>query len=100
VRIVLGDDYGTAFMPHGSYAEELAYYVERLGVAPLDVLAWATRNGGALTGFPDLGTLEPGKLADLLVVDGDPTADPTVLCDGSRIRGVMQGGGWFRTPSA
>jgi imidazolonepropionase-like amidohydrolase len=100
VRIVLGDDFGTAFMPHGSYAEEIAYYVKRLGAAPLDVLAWATRNGGALTGIEGLGTLEPGKLADLLVVDGDPSSDPTLLCDAARIRGVMLGGAWFRIPSA
>jgi imidazolonepropionase-like amidohydrolase len=100
VRIVLGDDYGTAFMPHGSYAEEIAYYVKRLGVAPLDALAWAMRNGGALTGIPDLGTLEPGKLADLLVVDGDPSADPTLLCDREKIRGVMRDGAWHRAPIA
>jgi len=100
VRIVLGDDYGTAFMPHGTYAEEIAYYVKRLGVAPLDALAWATQNGGALAGFAGLGTLEPGKLADLLVVDGDPSVDPTSLCDVNRIRGVMSNGSWFRAPSA
>ncbi len=100
VRIVIGDDYGTAFMPHGSYAEEIAYYVKRLGVAPLDALGWATRNGGALTGIADLGTLEAGKLADLLVVDGDPSADPTLLCDTAAIRGVMLNGTWHRAPSA
>lgn len=98
VRIVLGDDYGTAFMPHGTYAEELAFYVKQLGVAPLDALAWATRNGGALMGIPELGTLEPGKLADLLVVDGDPSLDPTLLCDRGKIRGVMLGGAWHRAP--
>jgi imidazolonepropionase-like amidohydrolase len=64
------------------------------------VVAWATRNGGALTGIDGLGTLEPGKLADLLVVDGDPSSDPTLLCDLARIRGVMLGGAWFRAPSA
>ncbi len=100
VRIVLGDDYGTVLLPHGTYADEIAYYVKRLDAAPLDVLGWATRNGGALTGNADLGTLEPGKLADLLVVDGDPSSDPTLLCDASRIHAVMQSGRWFRTPVA
>jgi imidazolonepropionase-like amidohydrolase len=99
VRIVLGDDYGTAFLPHGTYAEELTYYVKRLGVAPLDALAWATQNGGALVGLPDLGTLAVGKLADLLVVDGDPSADVALLSDRSRLRGVMKNGEWFRAPS-
>jgi len=100
VRIVLGDDYGTAFLPHGSYAEELTHYVKRLGVAPLDALAWATKNGGALVGLPDLGTLEVGKLADLLVVDGDPSADIALLSDRSKLRGVMKNGEWQRAPSA
>ncbi len=100
VRIVLGDDFGTAFMPHGSYADELAYYVKRLGVAPLDALCWATCNGGALTGIADLGTLEAGKLADLLVVDGDPSVDPAVLCDAASIHGVMLNGNWHRAPNA
>jgi imidazolonepropionase-like amidohydrolase len=100
VRIVLGDDYGVAFLPHGAYAEELTYYVKRLGVAPLDALGWATKNGGALVGLPDLGTLEPGKLADLLVVDGDPSADVALLSDRGAIRGVMKNGAWHRTPSA
>ena len=100
VRIVLGDDYGTAFMPHGSYAEEITYYVKRLGVAPLDALAWATKNGGALVGLPDLGTLEPGKLADLLVVDGDPSADPTLLNDREKLRGILLGGKWHKAPVA
>jgi imidazolonepropionase-like amidohydrolase len=100
VRIVLGDDYGTAFMPHGRYAEEIVYYVKRLGVPPLDVLGWATRNGGALTGIAGLGTLEPGQLADLLVVEGDPSSDPTLLCDAAHINGVMLGGAWLRAPAA
>ena len=100
VRIVLGDDYGTAFLPHGRYADEIAFFVKQLGCAPLDVLGWATKNGGAFMGVPELGTLAPGRLADLLVVDGDPSADPTLLCDRARIRGVMQNGVWFRAPTA
>jgi imidazolonepropionase-like amidohydrolase len=98
VRIVLGDDYGTVLLPHGSYAEEIAYYVKQLGVAPLTALGWATRNGGALMGIPDLGTLVPGKLADLVVVDGDPSVDPSVLCERERIAGVMKNGAWYRAP--
>ena len=100
VRIVLGDDYGVAFLPHGAYADELGFYVKQLGAAPLDVLGWATKNGGALTGVPELGTLEVGKLADLLVVDGDPSADPTLLGDRAKLRGVMKNGCWHRSPSS
>ncbi len=93
VRIVLGDDYGAINFPHGPYADELAYYVEELGIPPLDVLTWATRNGAAVFGrADDLGTVTPGKLADLLVVDGDPVADINLLRDPDALVAVLLGG--------
>jgi imidazolonepropionase-like amidohydrolase len=93
VRMVVGDDYGTVALPHGSYARELEIYVKRAGVAPLDVIRWATKNGAELMGMgKELGTIEAGKLADLLIVDGDPTADIAVLQDKNRIKAVMKGG--------
>jgi len=81
VRFVLGDDYGAIGFPHGAYGGELKLYVERAGVTPLDVIGWATRNGAELVRRDDLGTIEVGKLADLLVVDGDPSADIGALAD-------------------
>ena len=51
-----------------------------------------------MVGF-DVGTVEAGRLADLLLVDGDPTADVTVLEDVSRIHAVMQDGAFHRPPS-
>ncbi len=93
VKLVVGDDYGTASLPHGSYARELEIYVKRAGVAPLDVIRWATKNGAELMGTgKDLGTIESGKLADLLIIDGDPTADIAILQDKKRIKAVMKGG--------
>ncbi len=93
VKFAVGDDYGTAYSPHGDYAKELEVYVRHAGVSPLEVIKWATRNGAELIGMGDqLGTIEPGKLADLLVVDGDPTVDITVLQDKSRLLGIMKGG--------
>ncbi len=93
VRIVLGDDYGAVFMPHGTYSEEIEFYVKRMGLPPLDVLRWATRNGAALMGREhELGTVEPGKLADLLVVDGDPSVDVGVLGDPTRLLAILKGG--------
>jgi len=80
VRLLLGDDYGAIGFAHGTYGGELELYVNEAGFAPGDVLRWATRNGAAaMRRSDDLGTVEPGKLADLLVVDGDPSADITVL---------------------
>jgi imidazolonepropionase-like amidohydrolase len=60
-------------MPHGEYAVELEFYVKYAGISPLDVIRWATRNGAGLLGMGDeIGTIEAGKIADLLVVNGDP----------------------------
>ena len=93
VRIVLGDDYGAINFPHGPYADELAYYVEEVGIPPLDVLTWATGNGAAVLGrADDLGTVTAGKLADLLVVDGDPVADINLLRDPDALLAVLLGG--------
>jgi imidazolonepropionase-like amidohydrolase len=93
VKLVLGDDYGATGFPHGIYGEELEFYVKVAGIAPLDVVRWATVNGAALMGrSDDLGTVAAGKLADLLVVDGDPVADISVLGDGRRIRAIVKDG--------
>jgi imidazolonepropionase-like amidohydrolase len=93
VRLVLGDDFGAINFPHGPYADELVYYVEEVGIPALDVLTWATRNGAEVLGRGDeLGTVEAGKLADLLVVDGDPVADINVLSDpGALLAGLVGG---------
>ena len=93
VRLVLGDDYGALHFPHGPYADELAYYVDEVGIPPIDVLTWATRNGAEVLGRgDDLGTVTAGKLADLLVVDGDPVADIHVLQDTDALLAVVQDG--------
>jgi imidazolonepropionase-like amidohydrolase len=100
VRIVLGDDYGTVMLPHGSYADEIEFYVKQMGIAPADVLRWATLNGARMAGRErELGTLEAGKLADLVVVDGDPTVDASILAKRERIAGVMKGGRWVHAPA-
>jgi imidazolonepropionase-like amidohydrolase len=92
VKLVPGDDYGAAELPHGTYARELACYVDYAGISPLEVISWATRNGGAMTGIADLGTVAPGKLADMLVVDGDPSVDITVLSRPECLLAVIKDG--------
>jgi imidazolonepropionase-like amidohydrolase len=93
VRLVLGDDYGALFFPHGQYAEELSYYVDDVGIPVLDVIRWATRNGAELMGRGhDLGTVAAGKLADLVVVDGNPVHDLRTLSDPAKILAVLKGG--------
>ena len=94
VPIVVGDDFGFGeLMAHGDYAKELAVYPELCGVSNLDVIRWATRNGAELFGrLEDLGTIESGKLADLLIVDGDPSLDLRVLAERSNLKAVMKEG--------
>ncbi len=93
VKFVPGDDYGFFDMlPHGAYSGEMACYVEQVGISALDVIKWATAHGGEMTGIPDLGTIAPGKLADMLIVDGDPSADINILSKPERLLAVIKGG--------
>jgi imidazolonepropionase-like amidohydrolase len=93
VKLLVGDDFGVGAMPHGDYAKELEAYVKGAGIPALEVIGWATHNGAELLGMKDeLGTIESGKLADLLVVNGDPVADITVLQKRANLAVVMKGG--------
>jgi len=93
LKLVLGDDFGAIPLDHGTYADELDFYVNVAGIPPLDVLRWATRNGAELMGRGhELGAVKPGYLADLVVVDGDPVADIRVLTRKENLLAVMKGG--------
>ena len=92
-RLGMGGDYGFAWNPHGDYAKELTFFVKHVGFTPLEVIRCATKTGAEIMGRGDeFGTVEAGKLADLLVVDGDVVADIAVLEDRKRFLVVMQGG--------
>lgn len=94
VPLLIGDDFGfSSLLAHGDYAKELAVYPEMCGVSNLDVIRWATHNGAAFVGREDeLGTVAQGKLADLLIVDGDPSKDLGVLAERSNIKAVIKNG--------
>src|SRR5437763_1759150 len=92
-RLGMGGDYGFAWNPHGEYAKELTFFVRSVGFTPLETITCATKSGAEIMGRGhEFGTVEPGKLADLLVVDGDVLADIAVLEDRARFLAVMQGG--------
>jgi imidazolonepropionase-like amidohydrolase len=92
-RLGMGGDYGFAWNPHGDYAKELTFFVQYVGFSPLETITCATRTGAEIMGRgQEFGTLEPGKLADILVVDGDVVADISMMEDRSRFIAVMQGG--------
>jgi imidazolonepropionase-like amidohydrolase len=92
-RIGLGGDYGFAWNPHGDYARELSFFVDYVGFTPLETIMCATKTGAEIMGrASEFGTLETGKLADILVVDGDVLEDITILENRKKFIAVMQGG--------
>lgn len=97
VRILPGGDYGFPYNPVGRNARDLDLFVRLLGFSATEALVAATRHGGELMDM-DVGEVKAGKLADLLLVDGDPTADVTILQDKSRMPMVMKDGQFRRAP--
>ena len=92
-RLGMGGDYGFGWNPHGHYARELSFFVNYVGFTPLETLTCATKTGAEILGREhELGTLETGKLADVLVVEGDVLADISILENRERFIAVMQGG--------
>jgi len=101
IRILPGGDYGFAWTPHGTYAKDLEYFVELFGFSTMDALLAATTLGGEAMGQSDrLGRVKAGYLADLILVDGDPLADISVLQHQDRILAVMKNGNFHRAPPA
>ncbi len=91
VAILSGGDFGHQWTHHGTYAAELQRYVELAGMSPVEAIHTATRNMGRAAGL-DIGQVREGFLADLLIVDGDPSAEVSVLLDPALRRAVMKGG--------
>lgn len=91
VRVLIGGDYGFPFNPIGRNARDIGHFVREFGFTPVEALAAATGLGGQLTGHK-LGEIREGWLADLLLVDGDPTADVAILEDKARLHAIMLGG--------
>ncbi|MCL6730843.1 metal-dependent hydrolase family protein [Sphingomonas hankyongi] len=88
VKIALGTD--SAVAPHKDAAKELGLMVSKGGMTPRDALIAATKSGADLLNISnETGTLEVGKSADLIAVDGDPLADPSAV---THLGYVMVGG--------
>ncbi|MEO0425180.1 MAG: amidohydrolase family protein [Pseudomonadota bacterium] len=100
IRVLPGGDYGFAWTPHGTNARDLQYFVELVGMTPMEAIVSATQLGGQIMGKPDeLGLVREGYLADLLLVDGNPVEDITVLQDHDRLKVIMKDGALVKDTS-
>jgi imidazolonepropionase-like amidohydrolase len=99
IRILPGGDYGFAWTPHGTNAKDLEYFVKYVGMSTMEALLSATAWGAPMMKLKgQIGKIHEGYLADILLVDGDPLADITVLQDKARILAVMKDGTFHRAP--
>jgi imidazolonepropionase-like amidohydrolase len=99
VRVLPGGDYGFAWNPIGTNARDLEHFVKLLGNTPLEAIHAATQLGGELFGA-DVGLIKEGYLADILLVDGDPSKDVTILQDATKLRAIMKDGSFHKTPAS
>lgn len=80
VKIALGTDAAAPYLYHGTQSEELVLMVEKVGMKPEHALISATKTGSELLGWDDkIGTIEMGKLADIIAVDGNPLNDMNAM---------------------
>lgn len=94
VPLLCGSESGFALTPYGHWhAREMEVFVNELGLSPLEAITCATKNNAiAMRMTGELGVVAEGCRADLLVVDGDPSSDVTVLQDRARLRAVVSRG--------
>ena len=92
VRLAMGTDSGVPFTRHGNNLDELQYLVE-MGLSPQEAIRVATLDSARLLKLDDrIGSLDEGKNADLVVVDGNPIDDVAVLRVQDKIRRVVLNG--------
>ena len=93
VKVLVGGDYGLNITPHGTYATELQYFTDYFGFSAGQALQAATKHGGeAFMPEGHLGTLEAGKIADMVVLNDNPLEDITILQDPDNIAAVIKDG--------
>jgi imidazolonepropionase-like amidohydrolase len=93
VRVVPGGDYGFVWCPHGEYAKDIELFVTDMGFSPMEAIVAATKHGAELLRLDYLcGTIDEGKCADILVVNGNPLENIAILQDRSKLDLVMKDG--------
>jgi imidazolonepropionase-like amidohydrolase len=92
VTIIAGSDSGLTNFPQGGLLEEICSYVDQLGMTPHDALLSATRDAAHVIGYPEAGTLEAGKLADVLVLRESPLDRIEAIREAQTVEAVLKGG--------
>ena len=95
IRHVIGGDYGFAWSKQGTNARDIGFFIDYYGYSPAEALRCATRNGGlqmTINSSEKLGEIKEGFLADLLLVDGDPLSDVSILLNPDRLTLIMKDG--------
>jgi imidazolonepropionase-like amidohydrolase len=103
IKHLIGGDYGFAWSRQGTNARDLQFFVDYYDYTPAEALICATRNGGLLMTYGSSerpGEITQGHLADLLLVDGDPLTDLSVMLDAKRLVVIMKDGQIYKNESA
>ena len=96
IPIAMGTDAGTPFNPHGENLGELEL-LSTVGMSPMEAILSATKTASEALGLEkEIGTLERGKLADLIVVDGDPLEGIRLLQEKEKVAAIMMEGQFFK----
>ena len=99
MRVVVGGDYGFTITPMGQNARDIGHFVKFFGYTPAEALKCATAVGGDLMGHKgELGVIKEGALADMLLVDGDPLQDQSILVGPDHFAMIMKDGELHRDP--
>ena len=99
MKVVIGGDYGFKITPMGQNARDIGHFVKFFGYSPAEALRCATSVGGELMGHKgELGVIKTGALADMLLVDGNPLVDQSVLVGPDRLAMIMKDGKLHRDP--
>ena len=99
IRVLPGGDYGFAWAPHGENAKDLEYFVKYLGMTPMEAIVSCTRWGGQMMmKASELGEIKEGYLADLLLVDGDPLSNISILQNPAKLLAIMKDGQFHKQP--
>lgn len=90
ITIPPGGDYGFAWTPHGTYARDLAHFVDLLGFTPMEAIISATAGVAKLfMRSHELGKIQEGFYADCKLVDGNPLQDISILQDHDRLNVIV-----------